>query len=274
MPRWSERQGVTLEMRETPAEHFVRLSLMERIALVGGWFNVREARAEGQRDDPGTLRLIGEGRALSWRWLREPEARRLYEQRLAALQDMGYRPLAEVAPPKSRWDWLQTLIHRRLPAATEAAPGPASATTSPSDVEAVLGRLDPTLGSVSLAPVARCLGWTLQDVLRPRPELVRAMSPEDLGTLLPFLLHHARPELREVGERWLQCPPTLFQLAPAAFLRWLEREPQLAVRLADRLEREGLALLGPDHLETLRRHAHSAVRRPAQMWSQRISRPW
>lgn len=276
MPRWSERRGVTLELQGGPAQHFVRLSWMERSGLVGGWFNVREARAEGRRDDPETLRRLGGGRALSWRWLRETEARRLYDQRLHALQSLGYRPLAELAAlPRGRWDWLQRLIHRGLPSASPEAGEPGStAADAPEGLEAVLGKLDPTLGSVSLAPVARFLGWALADVLRPRAELVRAVSPEHLAVLLPFLVHHARPELREVGERWLDCPPTLYQLAPAALLRWLESEPQLAARLAGRLEREGLALLGPDRLEALGRHGHAAVRRPAQMWAQRISHPW
>lgn len=275
MHRWSERHGVTLELGVEAAssrqDHFVRLSVMERLGLVGGWFNVREARAEAAEAGSATLRLIGEGRALSWRWLREAEARRLFEQRLATLRTLGYHATMDAERPKGRWDWLQMLVQRRL-VAPKAAPEPSSPVRV--DLPSLLGELDPAVGTAALASVAKFLELPLSALLAPEAESIRGLPPEPLAVFLTFLMQHRDAEFRDLGARWLACPPTLYQLPTTTLVRWLECEPDLAPQLAPRVRREGLALLGPEPLERLSRHGHAAVRGPAKMWAQRTARSW
>ncbi|MEM6294096.1 MAG: hypothetical protein AAGA54_22650 [Myxococcota bacterium] len=267
MPRWIERRGYTLCPPEREAAgHFVRLSLMERAGLVPGWFNVREARARVHADDEPP-ELLSTGRALSWRWLREREAERLLDERLSTMEAMGYTVLGSVMGTRGRWDWLYDLVHRRL-AASAAEPG----TTAPCPSDALrdaLSRLGLSPDAV-LEGIAAVLGLSVTALQEPDARVARSTDPEQVAVLLPFLLHHERPEVRAVGERWFALPAVLYQLPADTLMHWLESDTAVARLLAERLEDEGPALLGPDRLHQLGRGAPSAVRDAAKRWSARL----
>lgn len=275
MPRWIERRGFTLRVpagarasRGEESEHFVRLSLMERVGLVAGWFNIREARAEpsGQGEQ---LRVVGGGRTLSWRWLRAPEAERLLDQRLETLRAMGYELIDTESSARGRWDWLYGLIHRRL----AKPPEPETQLPPPSPTDALRN----TLGRAGLSPdavtesLAGVLGLSPHEFADPTPATVRKTSPEQLEILLPFLLGHTRAELRNLGERWLLCPPVLYQLPPNIVMTWLETDEKIARLTAPRLGPEGLALLGPEALMRLAHTGCESSRSKARHWANRLS---
>jgi hypothetical protein len=249
------------------SERFVRLSLMERVGLVSGWFNVREARAEPDAT-ADAMRVSAGGRVLSWRWLREPEAERLLEERLGTLEAMGYTVVDSVMAGRGRWDWLYDLVHRRLhraesePAAVAAAPGDA--------LRDALGRLGLSPDAVTEG-VASVLGLSPHAFAEPDPRTVRRTDPEQLAVLLPFLVHHDHEEIRDIGERWLRQPTVAYQLAPHVLVQWLETDPDIARVLGPRLREEGLAMLGPDRVVRLSRTGQPSVREAARAWAQRLS---
>jgi hypothetical protein len=280
MPRWIERRGFTLRVPGTARlrggahpgaeapERFVRLSLMERVGLVSGWFNVREARAEP--DAAESMRIVAGGRALSWRWLREPEAERLLEERLGTLEAMGYTVLDSVMAGRGRWDWLYDLVHRRLHRA-DVEPAPTTTTAAPGDaLRDALARLGLSPDAV-IEGVASVLGLSPHGFAEPDPRTVRRTDPEQLALLLPFLVHDDRAEIRSIGERWLRQPTVAYQLPPHVLVQWLETDPEIAALLGPRLRDEGLALLGPDRVVRLSRTGQPAVREAARAWSHRLS---
>ncbi len=264
MPRWIERRGFTLSPPEQRG-HFVRLSLMERVGLVGGLFNVREARARAG-DDEREPQLLSAGRALSWRWLREAEATRLLDERLGTLRAMGYTVLGSQMGARGRWDWLYDLVHRRLGAPQTDA----LRAKTPS------GALRDALCSLGMSPdevlegLAAVLGIGVVDLQEPDARVAAKTDPEQVAVLLPFLLHHERPEIRAVGERWLACPRVLYQLPPETLAQWMESDDVLAKLLAPRLEHEGPALLGPQRLLRLSRTGQPSARKAAEHWASRM----
>lgn len=267
MPRWIERRGFTLAPPPSRDTHdLVRVSLMERAGLVAGWFNVREARAR-MRPDNDTPELLSDGRALSWRWLRETQAQQLIDERLGTLQAMGYTVVGSQMGARGRWDWLYDLVHRRL-----AAPEAHSEGSRPNPTDA----LRDALSSLGLSPdavlegVAAVLGLTVTTLLEPESRTARKADPEQVAVLLPFLVHHERPEVREVGERWLACPAVTYQLPVHVIVQWLEGDPAIATLLAPRIETEGPALLGPRVLLQLSRTGDASVREAARRWSGRL----
>ena len=240
---------------------------MERVGLVGGLFNVREARAR-QTESDESPELLSAGRALSWRWLREPEATRLLDERLGTLQAMGYTVVGSQMGTRGRWDWLYDLVHRRL-----AAPDPTARSRSRSPGDALRDALS-TLGlgpDEVLEGLAAVLGISVDGLCSPDALTARDTDPEQVAVLLPFLLHHERPEIRDVGERWLACPRVLYQLPPETLARWLESDTELARALAPRLEDEGPALLGPERLLRLSKTAQAPARDAAARWAARMS---
>ncbi len=264
MPRWIERRGFTLCPREQ-TEHFVRLSLMERVGLVGGLFNVREARARVGSEDAAP-ELLSEGRALSWRWLREPEAARLLDERLGTLQAMGYTIVGSQMGTRGRWDWLYDLVHRRLAEPEDAE----RRTRCPGDA------LRDALSTLGLSPeavlegLAAVMGISVDALREPDARIARDTNPEQVAVLLPFLIRHERPEVREVGQRWFECPRVLYQLPPETIARWLESDAVLARALAPRLDHEGPALLGPARLLRLSCTAQPRAREAAERWAARL----
>lgn len=292
MPRWIERRGFTLRLpSQDDARHqVVRLSLVERRGLTGSWWNVREARAETAGAEPGDRRAeapepgedaagdprartgagapprtLAGGRALSWRWLRQAEAERLLDQRLRTLQALGYAVADAAVTGRGRWDWLYELVRRGLRSggdASEPAPGPA---------------LRDALERIGLSPdaivegVASVLELSAARLREPDGATVARVDPDQLGVLLPFLVEHAHPEIREIGERWLACPGAAFQLPSPTIERWLAQAGRMGDLLAPRVRGEGLALLGPDALLRLSKaSSREAVRRAAELWLARV----
>lgn len=238
---------------------------MERVGLVSGWFNVREARAEPD-PEADAMRVAAGGRALSWRWLREAEADRLLEERLGTLEAMGYTVVDSVMAGRGRWDWLYDLVHRRL---HRSADEPRA--TAPGDaLRDALSRLGLSPDAVTEG-VASVLGLSPGAFAEPDPRTVRRTDPEQLAVLLPFLVHHDHAEIRAIGERWLRQPTVPYQLAPHVLVQWLETDAEIAAVLGPRLREEGLAMLGPDRLLRLSRTGQPAVRKAARAWSHRLT---
>ncbi|MEM9455661.1 MAG: hypothetical protein AAGF11_15875 [Myxococcota bacterium] len=268
MPRWIERRGFTLRPRDSALTHaraqVVRLSLVERRGLTGNWFNVREARAE-PTDDQASAPLAG-GRALSWRWLRRAEAERLMDQRLRTLEALGYAIVDAALTGRGRWDWLYELVRRGL-----RPPSEARSQAPPRDA------LRDALEGLGLSPdaiaegVAAVLKLPPKRLREPDGPTVAAVDPDQLGVLLPFLVEHQHPEVREIGERWLACPGAAFQLPRPAVEQWLIEAGGMGDRLASRVRDDGLALLGPDALLRLSQaSSREPVRRAAQHWLARL----
>lgn len=267
MPRWIERRGFTLRHRDAARSRHqvVRLSLVERRGLTGSWFNVREARAEPTEDDASPP-LAG-GRALSWRWLRQAEAERLLDQRLRTLEALGYAISDAALTGRGRWDWLYELVRRGL------RPAPQTAHSSPPR-----DALRDALEGLGLSPdaiaegVAAVLELPPERLREPDGITVATVDPEQLGVLLPFLVEHRHPEIREIGERWLACPGAAFQLPRPEVERWLAEAGRMGDRLASRVRAEGLALLGPDALLRLSKaSSRASVRQAAEHWLARLS---
>ncbi len=251
-------------------EAYVRVSLMERVGFVRGFFNIREARAEPE-GDPQTrrratsVRVVGGGRALSWRWLREAEADRLLDERLGTLETMGYILLDSAMATRGRWDWLYDLVNRRLQRGAQE-----SEQSEPRDA------LRDALGRLGLRPdevmegVASVLGLSVAALREPNARTIRETEPNQLAVLLPFLLHHERPEICQVGERWLRSPTLVYQLPSSTLTQWLQSDRKVSTLLAPRLREEGLAMLGPDQLSRLTRTGTPAVREAALAWVRRL----
>lgn len=268
MPRWIERRGFTLRLPAAPedqARHqVVRLSLVERRGLTGSWFNVREARAEMGAPSASTRTLAG-GRALSWRALRQAEAERLLDQRLRTLQALGYVIADAELTGRGRWDWLYELVRRGLrPAAggDSTSPGPA---------------LRDALEHIGLSPdaivegVATVLELPPGRLREPDGATVARVDPDQIGVLLPFLVEHGHPEIREIGERWAACPGAAFQVPRPVVERWLLEPGRMGDLLASRVRGDGLALLGPDALLRLSKAScRETVRRAAEQWLTRL----
>jgi hypothetical protein len=272
VPRWIERRGFTLQtptqQSASERDKYVRLSLMERVGFVSGWFNVREARAEP--DEHGdNLKVAAGGRALSWRWLRQPEAQRLLDERLGTLEAMGYTLIDSAMATRGRWDWLYDLVHRRL-ARPDADATRDDAESSPTDaLRDALSRLGLSPDSV-IEGVASVLGLTPHALEEPEARTVRRTDPEQLAVLLPFLVRHDQAQIRRIGERWLRCPPVAYQLPQRALVHWLETDDEISAIVAPRLRAEGLAMLGPDALLRLSRTGHPRVKDAAKTWSHRL----
>jgi hypothetical protein len=271
MARWVEQRGFTLRLCPTGAgsdtERFVRASVVVRRGLLSGWFNVREARAEpqGREDQP---RLVGGGRLLSWRWLTEREADRILGARLRVLEAMGYQLVDAQLALRGPWDWLRDLIHRGLSGDAERSePAEPGAHQALRDALSRLGLHKNEL----VEGIADVLGLHAVRFENPDPGTVAGVDREHLEVLLPLLIEHADPALRDIGERWLANPTTVFELRRDIVLRWLERDGEASRVLAPRLAREGLALLGPDALARLAVTSESQrVRDNARVWVRRL----
>jgi len=277
VPRWIERRGFTLRLPQAAEEarQVVRLSLVERRGLTGSWWNVTEARAEraafggDDHETPGNAaeRTLAGGRALSWRWLRQGEAERLLDQRLRTLEALGYTVADAAVTGRGRWDWLYELVRRGLRPAAEGASEPAPGSA-----------LRDALERIGLSPdaivegVATVLELPPAQLREPDGKTVARVDPEQLGVLLPFLVEHGHPEIREIGERWLRCPGAAFQLPRPIVERWLQQHGRMGDLLAPRVRSEGLALLGPDALLRLSKgSSREVVRRAADHWLARLA---
>jgi hypothetical protein len=275
VPRWIERRGHTLRLSPSDdaaapssggtRDGLVRLSVVERMGLVRGWFNVREARAEPSADGE-RLRPLSDGRALSWRWLREAEADRLLEARLGTLQAMGYALVDSGVAMRGRWDWLYDLVHKRL---AQAEP-PEAVTRSGSALEDALTRIGLSPDAI-VEGLAAVLGLSPHGLRHPEPRVIHRTDPAELSILLPFLVHHDDAEIRAIGQRWMGCPSAVYQLPLHVLQHWLETDRNVAGLVGPRLRAEGLALLGPDALVRLHRTGCTPeIREAARTWVQRL----
>jgi hypothetical protein len=236
----------------------VRLSLVHRDGLLlGERFNVRESRAE---PGPGrTLRLLGPGRLLSWRWVNRAEARRVLRARLETLQGLGYRELGGT-PTRGPWDWLAELAQR----SSEGGPEHATALR-----EAVLGL--GLSGARLMEGIASALGLQADDLTRPGSIDGQHLADGRAAALLPLLCEHGDSVARQAGARWLATPRLPYEIDRERLEAWLAEDGPVADALAPRLAEEGLALLGPRALRRLHRESHSpAVRRATARWEDRL----
>lgn len=256
---------MTLRLAPVGSEpRYIRISLVERLGLWRGRHNVREVRAEPRGQEHVAL---GKGRLLSWRDLARPEAEQVLEARLRTLEALGYFTIDGPAHTRGAWDWLRDLVDRGLEAATGHTAPTGGAHTAVTDALGDLGlRADEVLDGV-----ATVLGLDSERVRNPTGVDAARVDMERLAVLLPQLVGHADPDLRDVGLRWLALPTVIHGLPPATLEAWLMRDGILAKTLAPHLERKGLALLGPDGLRRVAAQTSSpTVREPASEWAARL----
>jgi hypothetical protein len=205
---------------------------------------------------------------LSWRWLTEREADRMLKARLRVLEAMGYELVDAQLALRGPWDWLRDLIHRGLSGATSQGE-PAEPTTHQA-LRHALSRLG--LHTKELVEgIADVLELHTVRFENPDPDTVAGVDHAHLEVLLPLLVEHTDPALRNIGERWLAIPTTIFELPRDVVVGWLERDGEASRMLAPRLAREGLALLGPDNLARLAVTSRSQrVRDNARVWVRRL----
>ena len=290
MARWSESRGYTLILSHPQGpDRYARLALVRKRTLFGEAFNVQEARAEDASCSGHEPETLGMGRMLSWRWLGEREAQELLSARLRTLEALGYRVLGGGAETAARgpWDWLRELVDRQLArAGSGAKQGEAGegnrreqgedAGEDPSPAVSLRDALE-HLGlepDKLIAGIATALELETAELREPTLATLRKLEPEALVLLLPFWLEHESAKLRRIGHRWLELGPTLYEVDVEVVEGWAAGPGLLATAIGDRLEREGLALLGPEGLARL---AHKAMeprtRSLAASWQTRLRSP-
>jgi hypothetical protein len=304
MARWSESRGYTLVLTHPRApDRYARLTMVRKRTLFGQAFNVMEARAEDPSRSGHEPETLGAGRMLSWRWLGEREADQLLSARLRTLEALGYRILGESGQAtRGTWDWLKELVdrqieraqHERPAAREEPEPEPEREVEAEpgSDAEPQAPELEPQpephpprspeglrelLAHLGLAPeaivegIAEITGIEEAQLRAPDLDTLRRVEPEMSTMLLQYWLEHDSAQLREIGRRWLALEPVPYEIEVEILEAWAASEGPLAAALGERLEREGLALLGPEGLARL---AHKAIeprnRAIAARWQQRL----
>lgn len=108
--------------------------------------------------------------------------------------------------------------------------------------------------------------------LRPRLSTLKLMDPALLATLLAVLCDHPRSSVKAAGLRWLELPACFYHLPRERVALWAMRQNPAPALLIHAIEDQGLALLGPRWLFSLRSYASDpeiAVR--ARQWCDRIS---
>lgn len=283
MASWTEGRGYTLILTHPRGpDRYARVVLVHKRTLFGPAFNIREARAEDAARSGREPAALGLGRMLSWRWLGEREAEELLAARLRTLETLGYSVFGAETIKRGPWDWLRDLVHHQLHRG-EGQPADAVDTSNGTaakpehDSQQAASNLRDSLAQLGLDPHAVIEGLSTileiePDKLRePTSELLSGLEPELLALLLPVFIEHDAEALREVGRRWLALAPTPYEIEAAVLERWVGGEGALALALAPRLEREGLALLGP---EALARLSHTAaqprVKSIAARWHARL----
>jgi hypothetical protein len=280
MARWSETRGYTLILTHARGpDRYARVAMVRKLTLFGPAFNVREARAEDATRSGREPEALGLGRMLSWRWLGEREAQELLAARLRTLEALGYAVLDhEPNEQRGPWDWLRELVQRQLQKPATSADESGQAATL--DSHGAAASLREALERLGLAPeavlegISTIVGVELALLREPNDATRRALEPELLAMLLPVWLEHPTEQLQAVGRRWLALHATIYEIDPSVIERWLSGEGRLAEAVAARLEREGLALLGPEGLARL---AHKAtddhIKAIAESWRDRLRPP-
>ncbi|PRQ09848.1 hypothetical protein [Enhygromyxa salina] len=283
MASWSESRGTTLVLTHARGpDRYARVSLVTKRTLLGQAHNVREARAEDVTRSGREPEALGLGRMLSWRWLGEGEAESLLSARLRTLEALGYKVLGGAGGAgRGPWDWLRDLVTRQLERRDQFERGDGGEADPPThQAHAGVASLRESLDRLGLEPsaliegIATILELDQQQLREPTAETLRELEPELLELLLPVWLEHASDELREIGKRWLALPATVYEVDVALLERWVGGEGPLAAALAPRLEREGLALLGPEALARLAHTAkHPRAKATATRWRDRTRPP-
>jgi hypothetical protein len=282
MASWSESRGYTLVLTHPRGpDRYARVALVAKRTLLGQAHNVREARAEDATRSGREPESLGLGRMLSWRWLAEGEAEALLSARLRTLEALGYSVLGEAASEgRGPWDWLRDLVARQLERGDAGAGAGEQTDASPHPAHAGVASLRESLERLGLDPsaliegIATILEVDQQQLREPTAATLRELEPELLAMLLPIWIEHESDELRGIGKRWLALPATPYELDVALLERWAGGEGSLAAALAPRLEREGLALLGPEALTRLARTAREPrTKSIAGRWRDRLRPP-
>lgn len=283
MARWSEARGYTLILTHPRGpDRYARVALVTKRTLLGMAYNVREARAEDAARSGRAPEALGFGRMLSWRWLGQSEAEQLLSARLRTLETLGYSVEGtgdEAA--RGPWDWLRELVQRQLErpsgereispsddARRESDVRDAGHTTELGEALAQLG-LEPERIMEGLAEILELEEAELRD---PSPATLQALEPELLALLLPVWLEHDSDSLQAIGRRWLALPATPYELELVTLERWVGAPGAIARALAPRLEREALALLGPEAIGRLSHTASEArIKDITTRWRTRLA---
>ncbi|MFV8751277.1 hypothetical protein ACNOYE_12100 [Nannocystaceae bacterium ST9] len=284
MARWSETRGYTLILRQPRGpDQFARVALVRKRTLLGSAFNVREARAEDLDGEGGEdpEALGGLGRLLSWRWLGESEASELLSARLRTLEALGYEVMTERGQTRGPWDWLRDLVQRQL-----SRPNPSDdaqarqwsephTTHTPQGAAAALREALERLGlqpAALLEGIATIIDLDVAELREPSPASLAKLDVELFAMLLPFFVEHESSELREVGRRWLDLPNAIYEFDRELIESWLIQAGTLARALLVRLDREALALLGPEGIARVAHRAREAeVRARVERWRSRLA---
>ena len=280
MARWSESRGYTLVLTHPRGpDRYARVALVNKRTLFGPAFNVREARAEDASRSGQEPEALGFGRMLSWRWLGQSEAEDLLSARLRTLETLGYQVLGDEAQPvdtRGPWDWLRDLVNRQLDRGESGEQRPPGADGGEGE-ESVAAQLRETLDRLGLEPdavmegLATILEIDEAELREPRLSTCAALEPELLTLLLPLWLGHESESLRAIGQRWIALPTTLYEIERETLEGWAAGRGRLTEALVDPLEREGLALFGPEGLARLAHGAeHPAIKAVAKAWHSRL----
>lgn len=168
---------------------------------------------------------------------------------------------------RQRWDWLRDLLARGR--AQLSLPEKASRSRHDALRDALerLGLDDQAL----MEGVATVLGLSVAAFRSPGPAALGVAAGDDLALVLPLLLEHRSPAIRTVGRAWFAVPETIYTVASDQAERWLLDSAAIGDLLAPRLDREGLAWLGPEALRRLVSAAASPrAREAAAGWCDRL----
>lgn len=168
---------------------------------------------------------------------------------------------------RQRWDWLRELLARGR--AQLSIPATSSRTRHEALRDALerLGMDDRSL----IEGVATVLGLSVATFAAPGRAALATTVGDDLALVLPLLLEHRSNAIRDVGRAWFAVPETIYAVASDQAERWLVESATTADHLAPRVDREGLAWLGPEALRRLASNAATQrVRDSAAQWCERF----
>lgn len=169
---------------------------------------------------------------------------------------------------RQRWDWLRELLARgraQLAIPERTSRGRREALR---DAFERLGLDDRSL----IEGVATVLGLSVATLTAPGPQALAATTADDLALVLPLLLEHRSPAIRNVAHAWFAMPEAIYAVASDQAERWLVDSAAVGDVLAPRLETEGLAWIGPEGLRRVAATAASPrAREAAGNWCMRLA---
>lgn len=127
-------------------------------------------------------------------------------------------------------------------------------------------------GDQLLEGIAVALELTTAQLTAPDTAAIATVDPARLAVILDAVRHHDDPALRQIASVWMRAHDAAYQLPADVVQGWLIADDPLVAPLRPRLEREGLALLGPERLRALAAAAgHAVTRQAAQRWVARFA---